>query len=315
MSPGFLQTLRDDPATKALLESARGYATAKSGSVLGAATGKLTGDKSVGDAHEGAVEGMQKGKSKIGKLFKGIGGAVKGLFRGKGASKRPTNIVEDMLIGAPVDEVYARWVDYSEHAGYMKAVESVDVDKDGEQEQDKPPASNWKVKVWWSRRTWKAEIVDEEPEHHVRWKTEGAKGTVDGVITFTELVPGLTLMLVVIEYRSKGPFEWTANRWRTAGRRVRLDLKHFRRHVMMTIGEDDGDKDQADESSDDQPEPTPDEDVDSGEQDAPEPTEDTEDGDEPSDAEAAEDTDEPEAAEDAKSGIRKPRKPVGVGRG
>ena len=55
-------------------------------------------------------------------------------------------------------------------------------------------------------------------------------------------------MLVVLEYRSKGPIEWIANRWRAVGRRMRLDLKHFRRYVMRT-------------ESDDLPEPEEDEEI------------------------------------------------------
>jgi hypothetical protein len=42
----------------------------------------------------------------------------------------------------------------------------------------------------------------------------------------------LTRVLVVLEYHPQGLFERTGNMWRAQGRRVRLELKHFRRHVM-----------------------------------------------------------------------------------
>ena len=42
------------------------------------------------------------------------------------------------------------------------------------------------------------------------------------------------MMAVEIEYWSKGPVEWMGQRWHTVGKRVRLDMKHFRRYVMRT---------------------------------------------------------------------------------
>lgn len=40
---------------------------------------------------------------------------------------------------------------------------------------------------------------------------------------------------MVLEYYPQGFFEKTANLWRAQGRRVRLELKHFRRHVMTQV--------------------------------------------------------------------------------
>lgn len=37
---------------------------------------------------------------------------------------------------------------------------------------------------------------------------------------------------MVLEYHPGGFFEKTANLWRAVGRRARLELKHFQRHVM-----------------------------------------------------------------------------------
>jgi uncharacterized membrane protein len=181
-----------------------------------------------------------------------------------------------MLVGLPVEQVYEKWHDYAAHAGYTKGVISVDVTNEGQQAdeqegtEEQREETNWKAKVWWSNRSWKATTVEDVPNERVRWKTEGAKGTVDGVITFTGLKDNLTLILIVIEYRPKGMFEWTANRWRTAGRRVRLDLKHFRRFVMMeeTEQEQDQDEPDQDEQQDEQQDEAP---QDEAEHDADEP--------------------------------------------
>ncbi len=47
-------------------------------------------------------------------------------------------------------------------------------------------------------------------------------------------------MLLVIEYYPSGFFEKTANIWRASGRRARLDLKHYARHITLKGEVDDG---------------------------------------------------------------------------
>ena len=47
-----------------------------------------------------------------------------------------------------------------------------------------------------------------------------------------EAPPPSERIVVTLEYHPKGFFEQTGNLWRAQGRRVRLELKHFRRHVM-----------------------------------------------------------------------------------
>ncbi|MFD7012122.1 cyclase, partial [Rhodococcus jostii] len=60
----------------------------------------------------------------------------------------------------------------------------------------------------------------------------GAKGFIDGAVTFHEVTPDLTRIVLILEYHPKGLFEKTGNLWRAQGRRARLELKHFARHVM-----------------------------------------------------------------------------------
>jgi hypothetical protein len=109
----------------------------------------------------------------------------------------------------------------------MKKVESV--------EQASDEKLNWKAKIVWSHRTWEATIVDQIPDQQIVWRSKGAKGHVDGSVTFHELAPNLTRILLVMEYYPQGLFERTGNIWRAQGRRSRLELKHYRRHVMNNV--------------------------------------------------------------------------------
>ncbi|WP_346124591.1 SRPBCC family protein, partial [Micromonospora coerulea] len=90
----------------------------------------------------------------------------------------------------------------------------------------------WKAQVFWSHRTWESTIVRQIPDRLIHWRSKGEKGSVDGTVSFHEVGPELTRILVVLEYHPQGLFEHTGNLWRAQGRRVRLELKHFVRHVM-----------------------------------------------------------------------------------
>jgi hypothetical protein len=89
--------------------------------------------------------------------------------------------------------------------------------------------------VFWSHRRWEAQILEQVPDEKIVWRSKGEKGHVDGAVTFHEIAPNLTRILVVLEYYPQGLFERTGNLWRAQGRRARLELKHFRRHVMTEV--------------------------------------------------------------------------------
>lgn len=143
---------------------------------------------------------------------------------GKGRNLKVTNIVETIDVGAPLRLTYDLWTQFADFPSFMKKVENV--------EQPEDEALSWKAQVFWSHRTWESTILEQSPDDKIIWRSKGAKGYVDGAVTFHELAPNLTRILVVLEYHPQGFFEHTGNIWRAQGRRARLELKHFRRHVM-----------------------------------------------------------------------------------
>ena len=146
---------------------------------------------------------------------------------GGGAKKlKMTNIVESLDIGLPLRTTYDLWTQFEDFPSFMKKVETV--------EQASDEKTNWTAKIFWSRRTWEATIVEQVPDSHIVWRSTGAKGHVDGAVTFTALGANSTRVLVVMEYWPKGLFEHTGNLWRAQGRRTRLEFKHFRRHAMTS---------------------------------------------------------------------------------
>jgi len=145
--------------------------------------------------------------------------------KGKGGNKmKVTNIVEQIDIGVPINLAYDQWTQFAEFPKFMKKVENV--------EQVSDEKLKWKAQVFWSHRTWESTIVEQVPNDRIVWRSTGDKGYVDGAVTFHELGPNLTRVILLLEYHPKGFFEKTGNLWRAPGRRVRLEFKHFQRHVM-----------------------------------------------------------------------------------
>ena len=161
------------------------------------------------------------------KVATAIGGGGGGGGGGGATKLKMTTIVESLDIALPLRTTYDLWTQFEDFPSFMKKVETV--------EQESDEKTNWTAKVFVSRRTWEATIIEQVPDSHIVWRSTGAKGHVDGAVTFTEVGPNLTRVLLVMEYWPKGLFEQTGNLWRAQGRRARLEFKHFRRHAMTNV--------------------------------------------------------------------------------
>ncbi|MFJ3831252.1 SRPBCC family protein [Streptomyces sp. NPDC090046] len=182
-----------------------------------------------GDSPLKAFAGQKFGNLKD-KVTEAFGGG-KGKGRKSGGGKL-MNIVEVLDVGLPLRTVYDHWTQYEDFSGFAKGVRDVSRGDDA--------TSDWKVKVGPSTRSWKATVQEQIPDDRIVWTSEGAKGTTRGCVTFHELAPSLTRIVIVVEYYPSGLFEKTGNLWRAQGRRLRLDLKNFLRHVMLTNDEPEG---------------------------------------------------------------------------
>jgi uncharacterized membrane protein len=185
---------------------------------------KLQGKNPVLGAVGGAIGGVtDKVKDTVKSGVEALTGGGK---KGRGSRKQKlVNIVEWADVGVPVKVAYNQWTEFEQWSDFMKKVKNVEYDKD----QGKV---SFKGQVFLSHRTWESQIKEMVPDTRIIWKSKGAKGHMDGAVTFHEYGPELTKICAIVEYYPQGLFEKTGQIWRAVGRRVRVELKRYVRHVM-----------------------------------------------------------------------------------
>jgi uncharacterized membrane protein len=212
---------------KTLGDQALGVVQEKMSDVTGKLESMAQGNP-IGMAALRATSASAEGKSQVGGAVKGlVSGLGQKLSGGGGGADKATkamNIVESIDVGVPIRVAYNQWTQFGDFPSFMKKVESVETAEENK--------LNWKAQVFLSHRSWEATIQKQVPDECIVWRSKGEKGHVDGAVTFHELGPNLTRILLILEYYPQGFFERTGNIWRAGGRRARLEFKHFRRHVM-----------------------------------------------------------------------------------
>ncbi|MFE4370370.1 SRPBCC family protein [Streptomyces sp. NPDC056835] len=194
---------------------------AENGGKLPALGSRLQGESPLKAILSDKAKGVKD--SVVGKAKEALGGGSGGR---KPGDTKVTSIIEVLDVGVPLRTAYDHWTRYDKFSGFTKGVRDVS--------QSDEVTSDWKTKVGPSTRAFKATVQEQVPDERIVWTSEGAKATVRGAVSFHELAPALTRIVLVVEYYPSGFFEKTGNLWRAQGRRLRLDLKHFQRYVTLT---------------------------------------------------------------------------------
>ncbi|TXS15664.1 MULTISPECIES: SRPBCC family protein [unclassified Streptomyces] len=217
----------------------------KAGDKLTGLTGQLTDIADNGGSLPSVASRVMQGESPVKAFVSEKAGNVKdkvvdkakdAFGGGKGKSQsgggKSMNIIEVLDVGVPLRDAYDYWTRYDKFGSFTKGVQSVSMDEE--------MSSDWKVKIGPSSRSFKATVQEQVPDDRIVWTSEGAKGSTRGCVSFHELAPSLTRIVLVVEYYPSGFFEKTGNLWRVQGRRMRLDFKHFQRFVTLTDEEPEG---------------------------------------------------------------------------
>src|SRR3954453_13183140 len=156
---------------------------------------------------------------------------VKGKGNGKGG-KKPTGhgrgrrlpVQEQIDVAVDLQTAYDQFTQFEDWPQFMHRVEKV--------EQRDDATVLFHENIWGIRRSWEAEIVEQQPCERIVWRSKGPLQTV-GVATFHRLSDNLTRVQVNLDFQPQGLFERTASGMRLSRRELHSDLMRFRAFVEM----------------------------------------------------------------------------------
>ena len=166
------------------------------GSSLGSGIGDKLGKK-LDDA--GGPSGVLKDAAKDVLPFGGGGGDGKGKGGLPGVGKgRRMPVQQNVDIGLPVETVYNQWTQFEEWPNFMHRVTRVT--------QEDDCTVSFETKIWSRKREFTANIETQRPDERIKWSvSQGLTHT--GVVTFHELGPNLTRVLLGFDVQPGGMIE------------------------------------------------------------------------------------------------------------
>jgi uncharacterized membrane protein len=171
----------------------------------------------------GGPSGMLKDTIKEALPFGGDGGQSKGSLEGVGKGRRMP-IQQSVDIGIPLERVYNQFTQFEEWTTFMHRV------KRATQEDD--CTVSFAVKIWGKTNEFTAQIDTQRPDQRIKWKSSQGM-THAGVITFHELGPQLTRVILNFDLDPGSLVQKFARGARHVKRATRADLHRFAAYIEM----------------------------------------------------------------------------------
>jgi uncharacterized membrane protein len=153
----------------------------------------------------------------------GGGGGGKDTIPGVGKGRRMP-VQQAVDIGVPIETAYNQWTQFELWPRFMHRITDVS--------QKDDCSVVFSTKIWGKKKQFTARIETQRPDERIKWKVEDGI-THSGVVTFHELGPRLTRVLVGLDVEPGGMLEKAARGMRHVKRAVRADLHRFKAFVEM----------------------------------------------------------------------------------
>jgi uncharacterized membrane protein len=133
--------------------------------------------------------------------------------------------IEDSIeVQVPVRQAYNQWTQFEEFPKFMEGVQSV--------QQLDDTHVRWVAEIRGESREWTTEIVEQQPDEKVEWKTIEGEVRNDGVVTFEQVAGGHTLVNVKMDVAGESTAENVAGDLLGVVKgQVRGDLERFKKLV------------------------------------------------------------------------------------
>ena len=128
-------------------------------------------------------------------------------------------IRESIEVDVPVSTAYNQWTQFETFPVFMEGVEQV------QQVDDR--RLHWQVEIGGRRLDWEAEIINQEPDRRIAWKSlQGSRNA--GTVTFKPLSERRCSITLELVYEPQGLIEYLGDLLGVVRRRARIDLEHFK---------------------------------------------------------------------------------------
>jgi uncharacterized membrane protein len=131
-------------------------------------------------------------------------------------------IKESIEVEVPVSTTYNQWTQFEQFPQFMENVEAV--------EQIDDTHLKWVSEIGGKKSEWIAEIVEQEPDKVVAWRSIDGKG-VSGEVRFDPIGPEKTLIEVKMTWEPEGLLETLGAKIGADELGVKKDLENFKRLV------------------------------------------------------------------------------------
>ena len=133
-----------------------------------------------------------------------------------------TTITKAVDVDVPIDTAYNQWTQFESFPEFMGGVDKI--------EQLDNRSLLWHVNIAGVKRTFDAEITEQNPEERVAWKS--VDGTTHaGVVTFHKLADDKTRVTVQLDWEPEGVLEKAASAVNVDDRQVAGDLNRFKTFI------------------------------------------------------------------------------------
>lgn len=142
-----------------------------------------------------------------------------------------TTIDRAIDIDLPLQAVYNQWTRFEDFPLFMEGVTNV--------RQDDFQHVHWEAEIAGRKKTWEAEIVEQEPDHLIAWRTtSGVK--MAGRVEFDAVGGCCTRLSLHLDYEPEGVLEKTVSALGLVKARVGSDLLRFKEFIENAIVLPDG---------------------------------------------------------------------------
>ena len=133
-----------------------------------------------------------------------------------------TRVEQSIDVQVPVRTAYNQWTQFESFPQFMEGVKEV------RQLDDRH--LHWRAEVAGKEREWDARITEQVPDKRVAWSSIAGEEN-GGVVTFHQLGPQTTRVMVQLEFAPEGPAEQVGGALGLAQRRVKGDLERFKKFI------------------------------------------------------------------------------------